>query len=423
MFFFFPDSQDQIDPSFDFYSETKSPYRIRQRDELYIHEVFSEAPIDGLLVSKAAVDGTGAKEGKYTLSQKHRLYRNGVKKFFRLEQKNKKPIASMGDCGAFAYVKERVPPISVDDVIDFYDECGFDFGVSVDHIILGYNDEFDSSLFPKDLIPPEWVERQKLTLDLASIFIERCQTRKCSFTPVGVAQGWSPKSYALAVVELQKKGFNTIALGGMVPLKTDQILRCLEAVKKVLNPGIHLHLFGVTRLDRMEEFAKFGVTSFDSTSPLIQAFKDEKTNYFTPNRTYRAIRVPQVEANLALKRRIQKGVVNQHEARNLETLCLRLLDQYDKDRASIDETLDAVCELEAMQGAKKSSRKEYRELLRDRPWQKCPCEICQNIGINVVMLRGAERNRRRGFHNIFVFNRQMKNKFEKRSLFQGRQYD
>jgi hypothetical protein len=37
--FFFPDSQDQIDPSFDFERELSSPDRVRQRDDRYAHEV------------------------------------------------------------------------------------------------------------------------------------------------------------------------------------------------------------------------------------------------------------------------------------------------------------------------------------------------------------------------------------------------
>ena len=45
----------------------------------------------------------------------------------------------MGDCGAFSYINDDVPPYRPDEVIDFYDECGFDFGISIDHIIFGYD--------------------------------------------------------------------------------------------------------------------------------------------------------------------------------------------------------------------------------------------------------------------------------------------
>ena len=53
MDFFFPDSQDQIDPSFDFEREASSLDRVRQRDDRYAHEVMSPAPYTGILLSKA----------------------------------------------------------------------------------------------------------------------------------------------------------------------------------------------------------------------------------------------------------------------------------------------------------------------------------------------------------------------------------
>src|SRR5690348_10399030 len=133
--FFFPDSQDQIDPSFDFERESSSPDRVRQRDDRYAHEVISPAPYTGILLSKALIDGPGS---KYTFAQRHRLYRLGVRRFFRLDECDGPPLATLGDCGAFNYVREEKPVYSVEDVVDFYDECGFDYGISVDHVILGF---------------------------------------------------------------------------------------------------------------------------------------------------------------------------------------------------------------------------------------------------------------------------------------------
>ena len=79
MKFFFPDSQDLVDPSFDFRTERRSETRVRQRDDLYPHEIFAEPPYDGMLVSKGIVDGTGSDERTYTLAQRHRLFREGVR--------------------------------------------------------------------------------------------------------------------------------------------------------------------------------------------------------------------------------------------------------------------------------------------------------------------------------------------------------
>ncbi len=45
----------------------------------------------------------------------------------------------------------------------------------------------------------------------------------------------------------------------------------------------------------------------------------------------------------------------------------------------------------------------YRELLRDCPWRECGCEVCTDLGIDVAIFRGNNRNRRRGFHNTRNF--------------------
>ena len=84
MKFFFPDSQDFIDPSFDFKNESRSIDRVRHRDDQYVFEAFSSPVCDGLLVSKGIVDGYSSSSGRYTLAQRHRLFRVGAREFFRV---------------------------------------------------------------------------------------------------------------------------------------------------------------------------------------------------------------------------------------------------------------------------------------------------------------------------------------------------
>ena len=400
MKFFFPDSQDQVDPSFDFSTEERSRLRLRHREDLYAHEVFKQPPFDGVLVSKAVLDA-----GRYSTAQKHRMLRVGVREFFRVNRS----LQTMGDCGAFAYVREERPPFSVDEVVEYYQSMGFDYGMSVDHIIFGYE--------PTDRdIPDEWRFRHDLTLTLAKDFLLEHRRIKGRFTPIGVAQGWSPASYADAVAQLQSMGYDYIALGGMIGLKTPEILNCLRAIQPILKPVIGLHILGITRIESVQQFSEFGVTSIDSTSPLRQAFKDMKDNYYAADRTYTAIRVPQVEANPQLVRNIKAGRVNQQEARRLEQLCLKVLRQFDDDACGIEETLDALITYEDLYSDRKTFVAEYRETLTDRPWKRCSCDICKALGIHVMLFRGAERNRRRGFHNLFVFYNKLQ---QKRSARQG----
>ncbi|MXR20300.1 queuine tRNA-ribosyltransferase tRNA-guanine transglycosylase [Halobacterium bonnevillei] len=53
----------------------------------------------------------------------------------------------------------------------------------------------------------------------------------------------------------------------------------------------------------------------------------------------------------------------------------------------------------------------YRKLLEDRPWEECDCPLCEKHGIEVAIWRGNNRNRRRGFHNMYRFSREMAKDF------------
>jgi len=314
----------------------------------------------------------------------------------------------MGDCGAFTYVKEETPPYTVDDVLNFYVNCKFDYGISIDHVILGYDAGYDNLSSGPD-VPPEHKNRQEITLALAADFHRTHKRQRLGFTPIGVAQGWSPRSYAHAVTVLQDIGFRYIALGGMVPLRTDDILASLTAINPILRADTRLHLLGITRLESTSRFRELGVVSFDSTSPLRQAFKDEKDNYYTANRTYPAIRIPQLDGNATLQKKIRSGRVSQDHARRLERQCLDSLKAFcTKKRANPDRLVAHIVEYEQLLGSRKDRSAAYHEVLEDRPWESCACAICRHLGYHVILFRGAERNRRRGFHNTWIFYQRLR---------------
>jgi len=398
--FYFPDSQDQVSPTYDFIHDEYSPLRVRQRDDRYAHEVLTQPAYDGLLVSKAIVDGTIQGVGKYSMPQRQRLYRLGVRGFFRLPE----DVVTLGDCGAFTYVNEPAPPYSVSEVIDFYSRCGFDAGVSIDHVILGYRRPGNNA----DDVPDDWKQRRRISLHFAEKFLAAVHEHGTPFEPVGAAQGWDPDSYADSVKELQAMGYSRIALGGMVPLKTPDILACLAAIADIRCADTELHLLGITRIDSMNDFAELGVTSFDSTSSFRQSFMDDRDNYHTTDTTYSAIRVPQVDANVSLKKAILAGKVSQSAAVTAERESLKLLREYDLGKCSLDASLDAVLQYEDLLGVKKSYAEMYRRTLESAPWRECTCGLCAKHGIEIAIFRGSERNKRRGFHNLSVLADKMK---------------
>ena len=150
-----------------------------------------------------------------------------------------------------------------------------------------------------------------------------------------------------------------------------------------------------------------GVASFDSTSPLRQAFKDERDNYFTLDSTYVALRVPQVDGNPALKRRILAGQVDGRSARIAEKATLDALRAFDAGQISMEKVLQLLREYDQLCGETKDRTPAYRRTLTDALWRECTCEICRTLGIEVMVFRGAERNRRRGFHNVWMFHERL----------------
>ncbi|PTX92240.1 queuine/other tRNA-ribosyltransferase [Verrucomicrobia bacterium LW23] len=411
MLFYFPDSVDVINPSYCFSEEEHELGRRRMISEAYPHEVYEHPPYDGMLVSKAIVDT------RYTMAQRQRVMRQGIRRFLRLDSEKHKNLKIIGDCGAFSYRNDPEPPYSVTEVIDFYDGLGFDYGISLDHVILGYEDEDDAEylIFPdgdKQAREAGYALRQSTTLRLANEFLHECKRRSVSFYPMGVAQGWSPKSYANAVEQLQNMGYDYIALGGMVPLKANEIEACLRRIQKVRKENTRFHLLGISKIDDISTFSQYGVVSADSTAPLLQAFKSDCNNYQLGYHNYIALRVQQTGENHKLKKMVLSGIVPQDVARRMELECMRLLRDYGDYKAEAIEVLEALCQYEALLTQKKKikNRAQYLLTLSERPWEKCECPICKELGIQVIIFRGAERNRRRGFHNLYNYYGILKDK-------------
>lgn len=170
-----------------------------------------------------------------------------------------------------------------------------------------------------------------------------------------------------------------------------------------------MHLLGLNRLDHAAEFRRYAVTSFDSTSPLTQAFKDDRDNYYTPDRTYTAVRVriADPKVNRELKHLVAAGATSQTAVLRLEDEAWAAVLAFADDRAGLDGTLAAVLRYEAVFDPSLGNAARYRETLADRPWKRCGCPVCAALGIHGVLFRGAERNRRRGFHNLWVTYRRL----------------
>lgn len=415
MKFIFADSLDYVDPAFDFIADRSPAVRQPYWDDAYPHEILGYAPYDGVLVSRGIV-GDHRVKGKYTASQARRFGLVGVRKFLRLDTPQFAHLDIFGDCGAFTYVQEDRPPYTPAEMAGFYDECGFTHGCSVDHIIF----DFDARLAGMEGGAQDARQRFDITLENADGFRREALAMGAEFTPLGVVQGWSPGSMAEAARRLVSMGYDYLALGGMVPLKSPEIKLCLEAIRDVVPSSTRLHILGFAKADDIDSFHSYDIASFDTTSPLIRAFKDAKQNYYLPGeglglRYYTSIRVPQAIENPKLQRSVKKGIFRAEDLLRMEALALGSLRAFDHGEADLEETLHHVLVYSAAlveerpyedcAGSIALAKLEvrYRTTLTDKPWKECSCTICQEAAIDVIIFRGSNRNKRRGIHNLAIY--------------------
>ncbi|WP_438447080.1 tRNA-guanine transglycosylase DpdA [Gorillibacterium sp. sgz5001074] len=396
--FFMPENDDRVDPNFDFLTDHSDKNRNPLINDVYAHEIYGSPQYDGILISKVNIDA--ATQQKRELIKKH-----GIRDFLRLPSDY--PI--MGDCGAFSYITNEEPPYSTEEIIQYYEDLGFDYGVSIDHLIVG---PFKSNEETRN-------KRFYLTLEKAKEFINVYRERERSFQPIGVAQGWSPDSFREAVQYMIDLGYNRVALGGLAREQSDKIFEILKEIAPIIpHKDFKLHLFGVARdMRTMYAFHKLGVTSFDSASPLRRAWLGSGHNYHTiDGQHYSAIRIPEAKETAGrVKKMLLEGKGEFEQYKILEQEALLALRRFSKKQIGVEEALNSILKYDELLGEKRESHEQlYREVLEERPWEKCNCKICAEIGIDVVVFRGNNRNRRRGFHNTLAYYEQvkkMRNKF------------
>src|SRR5205823_3555558 len=90
-------------------------------------------------------------------------------------------------------------------------------------------------------------------------------------------------------------GYDYLGLGGLARSNTRTIRAIVEAVSAAVPRDVRLHVFGVARLALLDDFLRLGIFSVDSAAPLRQAWLSADDNYYWYDRTYAAIRIPNVE--------------------------------------------------------------------------------------------------------------------------------
>jgi hypothetical protein len=430
MLFFLPESNDLVDPGYDFETDRYSVDVARLRPDVYAHEIFDHPPFDGLLISKSII----------TEDTECRIMEaKGVHAYLRISSDY--PI--LGDCGAFQFIADEIPPYTNEEIYEYYNQLGFDYGITLDHIVVDFDLAYDegNALFPRE--PTEDMRnRWQVTIDNAQAMLHLVQERGASFEPIASAQGWSPISYHDAVKALVDMGYTYIALGGLARASDSVIKAVLEATRPtVQQAGVRLHVLGVARSSLADAFEENRVASCDSATTLMQAFKSNTANYHMPDGNhYTCIRIPPVGegSSLAISPKVSKILkpidrawkasmkavaedphdpekqancarkkaeleAKKKSLLKLEQEALSSVRAYARGNNSLERVMAALIDYEEQFENNPRMQTLYRRTLKDRPWEQCPCTICKQLGVEVAIMRGNNRNRRRGFHNTYVF--------------------
>lgn len=400
--YFLPDWDDLLDPNFDFEQDAFSGKTREERGDKHCCVLMQpEKMCDGVLLSLAQ---NGTSKGPL-----RRLRGTELGSLSPLPLRSQFGLSShqylFGDCGAFSYVNEEEPTISVEQAVSLYELYGFNFGASVDHIpVRKINKNGKKILLPDD----KRQDRVDITRKNAEAFIEATNKRKALFNPVGTIQGLSPDQYAQSVRDYYNFGYRHIALGGLVPLRDSEIKNIVQAVVAAaddLKERPWIHLFGIFRPKLQGLFQELKIDSFDSATYFRKAWLRSGQNYRGKNgKWYAALRVPMTSDGRTRRRLIEANAdiaeLEQEERKVLDLLC-----RYDKDQATVNEVLEALLSYDqhlARSSETQSMREQYRRTLEDRPWRMCDCPFCKEIGIHTLIFRGANRNKRRGAHNTLM---------------------
>ncbi len=376
--FYIPYWDDIVYDKYDYYEDKPKDDGVK----VHAHEFFSTPTYDGILVSKHIFSKN--------INRLNKISKIGIHKYLNFKGD------IFGDCGAYSYSNLKKPPITTDEILEFYNKMDVNRGVSIDHLCLK---QYKS----------DWVYRKNITMKNAVEFFEKWREGNYNFIPVGAAQGWDKESYRDSIKNLLEIGYRHIAIGGLVRSTREDIISLLEYSQDLIKkykPDIHL--FGVGRLNIIGDLIKLGVSSIDSASALRQAWTGTKSNYRGEKfEGYTALRIPSASKmnNKKFIAMEKQGLFTRDELQDWEYIFKSYIGQFERGESVNEELLEAFEEFDNifMLYSGNDLSKDYRRTLEDEPWKRCKCDACRALGIQIVIFQGNNRNRMRGFHNTYVF--------------------
>jgi tRNA-guanine family transglycosylase len=247
----------------------------------------------------------------------------------------------IGDSGAHTYRREDAPPFDCADLMAFYEQGEFNCGMALDMVASPW-------VRPGGVSEAELERRLRVTIENAETCKDIHARSRYAFELMGVVQGWDADSYRRCASALLVLEYDYLAIAGQRDLKL--VRAAVEAVTheaRAASRHVKIHVLGTGNPRILAFYANAGITSFDSATWLRKAWLDDHRNYFVARgadyHAYRATRVG-----------------------------LRPWDGVE---------LEWTTEVD------------------------CDCPFCREMGQEILLFRGRQRNFRRGFHNVYQYMR------------------
>lgn len=402
MLYFLPDWDDMLDEHYDFEADRFSAPKADRSEVHSTRLMGADRMCDGVLVSLAQHVGASSKGvlKKFADTHEGTLKPEPMRERFGLHDDQ----WVFGDCGAFSYARDDKPAMSPERALAMYQLYGFDLGASVDHIPVP---EISTPSGKRVFTEQERQSRIAITCEYADKFFGLHKKRKCSFIPVGIIQGTSPESYAGQLGEYVGMGYDHVAIGGLVFRSDKEIVAVMRALnrerKDLKREDLWIHLFGIYRPKIHQQLRELGAKSFDSATYFRKAWLRSGQNYLNADGSWHAaIRIP-MTSDPRTRKRLEASGLPFDELERLERQALTALREYGNGQLALDSALEAVEAygflLARSEDHGANLMPAYRRTLEERPWENCGCPVCEHLGVNVVIFRGANRNKRRGAHN------------------------
>ena len=404
----YPECGNSVSEGYDFINESHPEPRVKA----FAHNLYEDKVYDGILVSKAFV-------ASKPLFDKIKEM-GGIRAHRRITDPD---MFTMGDCGAYSFVDEYEPQFTCEEVYDYYDQMGFDYGIALDHIVTGFS---ISNIRGTE----DQIRRQNLTISNNLKMLDMVKERKAKFYLMGSAQGWNPESYRISIERLAQGGFKYIAIGGVAGLDNKKIMALLDHCKSTIKKyNVAIHILGVTRTSLIPTYQQANVVTCDSTTNLIQAVTNPAAAFKTGigNQSLRCLLIPSVKSTSGRGKELvikmckgddsEENVTRvREEMWKLEMSAMNALRSYGDRKMGLHECAKIVEDYVGLfDGHSHENYMSYvKTTLHKRPWEENGCNMCDEIGVEITLLRGADRNFRRAYHNIHGYYKQFQEALKKK---------